>query len=371
MIEPLFKSPEKFNFFQAVRLLQRHARDAGRNGAEVGYDHPPADEAVRFRALPALSFPGSDVASLHERDGQLEMEVAFMGLIGPNGVLPEHYTRLVLEQLRARDDAMRDFWDLFQHRLISLFYRAWEKHHVPSQFLLQTAPGSDPADATAPGGRPADTVFTKALFSMSGMGNRAVRDRQAVPDQVFLFYAGAFASQRRPADSLQRMLSEYFGESIGIQPFVGQWLRLEDHNRSRLPSRLDDAVTHNMLGEGLVLGERVWDTQGKFRIQVGPLRLAKFEQFLPIGSALGPLFDLARAYAGTEFDFDVQLILRAEEIPACRLGATEGQQDRRHEYAGTRLGWNAWLGGATSGEHASDAVFSVSQRNARWRKAAG
>jgi type VI secretion system protein ImpH len=79
----------------------------------------------------------------------------------------------------------------------------------------------------------------------------------------------------------------------------------------------------------------VWDNQSKFRLQLGPLTLEQFTAFLPVGSAFQPVTDLTRFLAGLEFDFDMQLILRASEVPACVLATRDG--------APPMLGWNTWL----------------------------
>lgn len=338
MIEKLRNQPEKFDFFQAVRVLERAKRKDDEGAAEIGGDGSPKDEAVRFRGLPALSFPGQDIASLKERGGEWSMEVAFMGLTGPQAVLPEHYSRLLLERLRSRDRAMRDFFDLFNHRVVSLFYRAWEKHHIPAQF-----------DDDPPTAHDAEPLFTQALYSLAGMGEPALRNRQAVPDEVLLFYSGHFSNERRTAGSLEQLLGEYFGLPVEIQQFAGQWLQLDRSKRSRLPMHSDPGAAHNVLGQSVVIGERVWDVQSKFRVVLGPLTIRQFETFLPSGDAYRPLLDLTRTFAGVEYDFDVALVLKADQVPACVLGK---------EKQPARLGWNTWLGSESRTDDVADAVFA-------------
>ena len=80
----------------------------------------------------------------------------------------------------------------------------------------------------------------------------------------------------------------------------------------------------------MVLGGRVWDEQGKFRLRVGPLTFARFRELLPGGASLRPLAQMARLFVDAEFDFDVQLVLKADEVPECKLSSSPG---RGHAWA--------------------------------------
>ena len=204
----LFGEPHRFSFHQAVRLLGRialqRARDGDRAaGYPVGHDHPPAEEVVRFRTLQALSFAASEITKLVDprspktskqpKDSPPEMTVTFLGLTGPNGALPDHYTTLFLQRLREKDDSLYHFFDLFNHRTISLFYRAWEKYRLPISY--ESAALSD-----------GDDLATQALYSLVGLGTNGLRGRQSVCDEAILFYAGHFSEQSRSAITLEEML---------------------------------------------------------------------------------------------------------------------------------------------------------------------
>ena len=126
------------------------------------------------------------------------MTVAFMGLTGPSGVLPLFYTKLLMERRKAGDRTLAAFLDLLNHRLISLFYRAWEKYHV-----------------IVPYERGEDDRFSRSLFHLIGLGTRGLRDRHDFPDEALLFYAGHFARRRRPAVVLEDVLRDAFGHAGG------------------------------------------------------------------------------------------------------------------------------------------------------------
>lgn len=354
----LFTEGFLFDFFQAVRLLERLAprlKPVGRGG-------PPAAEVVRFRAHPSLGFPASAIFDVERPTAALPlpaMTVTFMGLTGPLGVLPIHYTELLMRQEREakgpEKNALRAWLDLFNHRLISLFYRAWEKYRFTIPYERGEYADREP------------DPFTRCLYSFVGLGTPSLRGRlrvavreereeriteralARVEDLVLLHFGGFFAHRPRCAVSLEALLGDYFGLPLRICQFQGQWLRLDPSNQSRLGAAGAD------LGLNVVAGERVWDVQCKVRIRLGPLGYAKFSEFLPDRTpvprrkAFFLLCHLVRLYVGPELDFDVQLVLRKEDVPACRLA--DGDD------GGPRLGWNTWITSGSLADDAEDAVF--------------
>jgi type VI secretion system protein ImpH len=314
----LFENGYRFDFFQAVRVLERLFPQR----RAVGHDAKPAQEVARFRSYLTLAFPPSqiyEIARTAGEGGPAEMTVAFMGLTGPLGVLPWHYTELLIERVRQRDPTLVEFFDLFNHRMISLFYRAWEKYRFPIGYERAVArrEGTDP--------------FSLGLFDLMGMGTKGLRGRLQVEDETFLFYAGLVAQHPRSASALEGLLTDYFAAPVQTVQFAGQWLPLGEEDRSRI----GPGETNNAIGVNAVLGSRVWDQQAKFVLRVGPLAYPEFCGFLPSGTAFRPLVKLTRFFAGQEFDFDVRLVLMAAEVPWCRLGETGDRAPR--------LGWSTWL----------------------------
>jgi type VI secretion system protein ImpH len=330
--ELLFEEGYRFEFFQAVRLLERLY--PGR--LPVGRHANPAKEAVRFRALLSLTFPPSAIHEVvHSDDDKQPAEavVAFMGLTGLMGVLPRHYTELLLERVRYKDFTLRDFLDIFNHRMISLFYRAWEKYRFPIAYE-RARPSSGDYDP-----------FSICLFHLIGMGTEGLRGRLKSGDEALLYYSGLVAQQPRSASALQALLGDFFAAPVAVAQFIGAWLTLESENRTRLGS--SDA--NNRLGTTAILGSKCWDQQAGFRLIIGPLTFKQFREFLPSGGAFGALIELTRFFIGMTLDFDVQLVLKAAEVPGCRLGSPGPQA--------LRLGWSSWLKTREFSEDASDAVL--------------
>jgi type VI secretion system protein ImpH len=318
--EQLFDEPYQFEFFQAVRLLERLLPDRLPIGrvTEEGQVTAPEQEVVRFRTLASLVFPPSQIQHLEAAgDGEHphppEMDVAFMGLTGPLGVLPNHYTELLIDRKRAGDHTLQNFLDLFNHRMISFFYRAWEKYRFPVAY--ERGLGSD--------------QFTSSLFAVIGLATRGLQELTSVRDDSLLCYGGLIAQRPHSSSAFAAIIGDYFSVQTQIEQFAGQWLKLDDESVSRV------GQANSIIGLSTVVGTRVWDSQSKFRVRLGPMNYKQFIAFLPVGSAFEALMEIIKLLAGVEFDFDVQLILQAKEVP----GAVLTTRARRRPM----LGWNTWL----------------------------
>jgi type VI secretion system protein ImpH len=314
--EWLFAEPYRFDFFQAVRLLESLRPDA----ESPGQGSEPEREAVRFRSRVALDFPASEVqqivpaADADDREGgaaiPAEMTVNFMGLAGAFGPLAIPDTELLLERIRSRDFAARDFLDTFNHRLVSLMYQARKMHR--------------PALTTQ---SPDQTPVARYLYSFFGLGLTALRGRMRIPDRALLYTAGILSQQPRSAAGLERLLACHFQVTVRVRQLVGRWRPLEPGEWTRIGKVRG---RNQMLGMSTSIGTRIWDQQGSFVVQLGPLTQAQFFDFLPSGTAYRPLSELTHFYAGPEFEFAFRLTLQAAAVPETRLGQA-------------RLGWTSWL----------------------------
>ncbi len=310
--EVLTSEPYRFEFFQAVRLLTRAfpAREA------VGRLANPRQEVLRFSAHASVTFPASEIQALElSNEGPHSMIVNFMGLTGPLGVLPLYYTELLIQRVRVRDTAMRDFLDQFNHRIISLFYQAWEKY----RFTIAYERGERDR-------------FSQYLLDLIGIGTPGLERRQAVPDDTLIYYSGLLALHTRSAQALKQILMDYFDVPAEIAQLTGGWYGLDR------PSQccFENANTYSeQLGVGTVVGDEIWDPQSAARIVLGPLSLRQYLDFLPNGTAHRPLRALLKFFSNGQVDFEVQLVLSREEVPGCELGA-EGE-------IAPQLGWITWV----------------------------
>lgn len=337
-VAALFAAPGRFDFFQAVRLLERLAVAEGR--AAVGGDTAPEQEAVHFRALAALRFPAGPVAkATRDSDAPPELVAAFGGLTGPDGILPPHYTALLIGRSRGKDNTLRDWLDLFHHRLLSLLTRAWEKNRWAAVVDRQRAEGAAREDAA-----------TRAAFAVAGFGTGGLRDRLKLPGDVPVFYAGLLSRQPRTATGLEQMLGDFFGWPVKVEQYAGQWLYLDAENKAVLP-RDGRAGLNHTLGRDVVIGRRVWDVQSIVRVVVGPLDATAFRSLLPGGHARKPLCEMVRLYLGLEYDAEVQVVIEPDAVPVLAL-----DYDERN---GPRLGWNTWVRTHNFGQPVSDVRFAA------------
>jgi len=315
--EQLFGDASRFSFLQAVRLLEQMSA-GGR--ALPGEGVSPGRELVLFRQAVRLDFPATDVEELAPRpsdDQPYQMTVNVLGLTGAQGPLPHHITEQILERKLSFDRGWRDFLDIFNHRLISLLYRARKKYR--------------PAlDARGPDGGRVSTV----LFSLLGLGMRGLRQRMGVHDRTLLPYAGFLADQHRCVAGLERVIEHCFGVAAKVSPFQGRWHDLNEDDRTRI------GVTgrNQILGRGTVLGRRIWDQAASFEVRLGPMPLKRFRTFLPEGGAAFRSFvALVRFYVREELGFTVRLVL---ESPGEKNAVPELPLSRN---GGFLLGRTAWL----------------------------
>jgi type VI secretion system protein ImpH len=321
--EALAKDPSAFDFFQALRRLEC----AQPSQPRVGCSARPDQDPIRLAQDPSLAFAPSTLASFRPASAQGPGRLAgyFFGLFGPSGPLPLHLTEHATERLRhVHDPTLIAFADVFHHRMLSLFYRAWSLSRPTVSF-----------------DRPEEDWFARFLASLFGFGLPALRNRDALPDRAKLFYAGLLADHVRHPDGLRMMLADYFHLPVKIQEFVGVWLLLPVASRCRLGASLETG----RLGRTAVAGSWVWSGQSRFRIVFGPLSLPDYRRFLPKEEALGQLVAMVKTYVGDELDWELNLVLRQAEVPRLTL---EGS---------IRLGWTSWLPAAAREADAADLVF--------------
>jgi type VI secretion system protein ImpH len=308
------RAPQQFDFFQVLRRLEALYRDRPER-PRFGAALRPREEPIRLAHEPSLAFAPAALAAL--RPGRAgappTLSVNFFGLLGPNGPLPLHLTEYARDRQRnAEDPTMARFLDLFHHRMLMFFYRAWA--------------GGQP---TVNHDDPDTDRYQLYVGALAGLGLAALRGRDAFPDAAKLFYVGRLAAQTRNAEGLGAMIGEFFAMPARIQPFLGDWQDLPVEHRWRLGG----ASGGGRLGISTTLGAHAWSCQQKFRVLLGPLNRAQFQRMLPGGPGLKKLRALVGNYVGDELRWDVRLTLEDRVEEPWRLGRS-------------RLTWTAWLGRA-------------------------
>jgi type VI secretion system protein ImpH len=321
----LERQPWAFDFYQTLRRIEGLYPALPR----LGDARRPADEPVRLGQKPEMDFAASAVDGFsYSARGIPKITVRFLGLFGPMGPLPTHLTEFARERERNHGDSTwTHFADLFHHRLLLLFYRAWRQ-----------------AQPTASRDRPDQDRFRAYVGSTIGLGSPAWYGRDSVSDDAKRFFAGTLARAARNADGLADILSVYLGQPVTVTSFKPQWMRLPIEQRSRLGSS-DDSIT---LGSGAVLGARVLDAQHHFEIRIGPCPLSAYESLLPGGEWNRRVRDWLRFYVSDEFGVRLVVELQGAQVPEPRLGV------------GPRLGWTSWLRSRTNSRPTADLAIAIS-----------
>ena len=309
LMQRLQEAPYRFDFYQVVRRLECLHRDMPR----IGRAPKPHQEAIRFGQAPTLAFAPSSLAGYKAKSaGDVpKLDVYFLGLVGPNGPLPLHITQYIRDRLHNfHDPTLAAFLDVFHHRAISLFYRAWAD-----------------CQPTVNRDRPEDDRIAFFMNCLIGLGFDSLVNRDCVPDDAKRYFTGRIALQTHNAEGLQAILTDYFQVPVRIEQFIGHWVGLPEEYRCKLGA----SPLTGTLGRSSLVGERYWDVRQKFRIVLGPLSLDDYERFLPTGRSFPALRDWVRNYIGLHLKWDVQLVLKPRQVPTLLLGQ-----------AG-RLGWTTWL----------------------------
>ncbi|MDX1812993.1 MAG: type VI secretion system baseplate subunit TssG, partial [Gammaproteobacteria bacterium] len=241
---------------------------------------------------------------------------------GPSGVLPAFFTEVELVRQKEKDTALKDFLDIFNHRTISLFYRAWEKYRLTYNYERAALHQLDVDPLTA-------------LFeSLAGIDGKALKKYSPFNNEELIYYSGLFASPKRTAIGLQTSMAEYLNVPVKVNQFKGEWLDLLEDDRSRLPAHPFKG-RNNCLGVDMVIGEKFFTVEGKFEIELGPLNKSEYFELLPGSKKYKALMDYVKLYSGNNYTIDLKYKIYSKDVTPWSLDEKEKDV--------LRLGWNTWF----------------------------
>lgn len=335
VIQQLIENPGLFGFSQTARLIEQHAyhspKEAGQLNS-VAHFAPPSKEIMRFKNRQTLQFSDHEIQSVKHQLSKTkkafskwEILVNFMGITGATGVLPYHYTELILQRNKAKDANMQAFFDLFNHRSISLFYQASTKYRLPIDYQRkqQNLTRNKTKDNT-----------TQALLSIIGLGTKHLNERSYTRDESLLYYSGLFSHSIRTASGLKQILAHHFDIPIEIEQFIGQKRRLIKDVRSRLPDTQNPMGQNVCLGRSLMLGSKGILSQSKVRIIIKPSNAEQLQKFAPGTQTTRAINELVRLYLGIEHDHELHIEIQRNQLP----------KPASLEKKSCVMGWNVWLG---------------------------
>lgn len=296
LIDALGQRGHRFSFFQAVQLLHRLRPGT----TPVGYHGPPEAEPVKFRHDAALQFSASDIARVElpqDDQGRATVTTTFLGLTGAVSPLASYFSETVLEADLNDETSLRAFYDLWHHRALSLFFRAWKKYRFPATFHASL-----------------DDEFTRRALALIGID--AVSRPARGPDlQLQLSLAPLLAMRSRPERTLRIILSRMFpGVRVQIQQFVTRRARIDPEDIIRI------GRTNCRLNRDMVLGAHCIDRSGRFRLVLGPLTRERSEDFLPGGKDFPRLRDLVDQFTRGVLECELEVRIEAHGAPSFQLG---------------------------------------------------
>ncbi|EKY1944271.1 type VI secretion system baseplate subunit TssG [Cronobacter turicensis] len=298
-------TPWKSGFISTLRAIAARTPDQ----PPVGHAALPSQESFRIGQRAHMAFAPREIAQLSWRDGKVNLHIFGPGVWGAQGAMPLHFTELTYSRMENHDYALADFVDLFHHRALSHFYRAW--------FIAQDTATLDRTD---------DEKFAFYVGSLAGLDLQEIA-HSCLPAHARLTSCAHLVREPRNPEGLLGALQDYFQVPVQIKEFVGHWIQLDRPDQTHLGNG-DTAI---LLGKSAILGETVLDRQHKFQLIIGPLTLEQYLRFSPWGQDLPVLKEWVRNFIGFEYAWEVQLLLKAQEVPCTSL-------DGAHQ-----LGYASWL----------------------------
>lgn len=299
--------PWRSGFLSLLRAIAARSPEAARPGTA----HLPHKEPFRIGQQPTMAFAPREVASLNMRNGRLDVRLFSLGVWGPQGPLPLHMTELAYGRAESyQDHTLVRLLDVFHHRALSQFYRAWASAQVTTSL-----------------DRPDDEVFSFYVATLCGI-DPAEAQRSCLPTHARYGATSHLIREARNPDGIASTLSHYFAIPIVVEEFVLHWIRLPDSERTRIGFSAGGST----MGQDAQLGEAVPDRQHRFRLVLGPLELDQYVRFLPDGKDLIVLVEWCRAFIGYEYAWEIKLLLKPHAAPPGCTGTSH------------KLGYSTWLG---------------------------
>ncbi len=315
--EALSQETSDFEFEQAVSILEQMNPRATR----LGEGSDPEREGIDIKSHVSLATPSAELYQLQKKpDQKPTLWMNILGLAGIHGPLPMPYTEMVIQRNRQKDFAFRDFLDIFNHRLVSLWYRFRKKVRLG---LSTVYPEFHP--------------IGKTLLQLVGIQqvdpiDLCLKDTALTPP-ILLRYHDLLWHRTHSAEGLVCLLSSYFKIPVKLDLFQGEWKSPKPDEYSFIGCFKG---SYNALGQTMILGTKVWEQTAGITLTLGPLTWETYQKFLPSqkdpkNSYFKIMRDLCTFYYGIQVSSRLRLILKKEDLRPLKL---DGQ---------FCLGWNSWI----------------------------
>ncbi|WP_345492559.1 type VI secretion system baseplate subunit TssG [Orbus sasakiae] len=283
----------KMNFYRFCQLLEQMTD----NELKMGTGESPLADPLRFAPSPEMSFPASELKCIEREpylDRPITVRTRFLGLYGVDSVLPP----ILLDDIVRKEEgyqAVMDFLDIFNHRIITQFYRVWLKYHYPASFIRG---GNDP--------------ISRCLLGLTGLGIAGTSEQIGTPDSRFLALLGLVTQRTRTAEGIVGVIKVLVPDcDVDVYEFYPQWMNVPER------AKLGDNVTS--LGGNSILGQRFKECNQTVRVVIKPHNKALIEQLLPDGQLYNDVMTLMRAYLGYQAEAKMDLCIPKTFLPKTQL----------------------------------------------------
>lgn len=296
LMQTMEKVLPKMNFYRFCQLLEQMCADEPILGK---YETPVADP-LRFAPSVDMSFPASELKYIERApyvNRPTTVRTRFLGLYGVDSILPHG----LLDNIIRREEnyqVMTDFLDMFNHRVITQFYRIWLKYHYPASFL---SGGKDP--------------ISQCLLGLTGLGVEGTVEQIGTPSSRFLALLGLITQKTRTAEGIVgvvRVLVEDAEVTVG--EFYPVWQSI--NNPAQLGGKGQQRVG---LDGGAILGSRFRECNQTVHIGITPQHEEQIIDLLPDGQLHHDLLALLRAYLGYQVDAKMTLYIQRRFLPRSQL----------------------------------------------------
>ena len=262
----------------------------------------------------SLDYPQSDITWIREREAGkgYEIETTFFGLYGVSSPLPGFYTEELFDDEWEEEKAPRGFLDIIHYRLYPLLYQAWLKYRFNFNAIEQN-----------------NRDYWEIIFSLIGLSEE-FRNKLPNPGKL-LKYTGIISQHPKSQMGLQTILSDLYKHiPISIEPCVSRQVKIITHQKCMLGQQ------NNTLGQDSIVGEYVEDRSGKFRIKLGPVEQADFENLANDDSLTRTIKAITNLFLVQPLLYEIQLLLQQGGEQSVKIG----------DQGNARLGKNTWIGEA-------------------------
>lgn len=288
----------RINFYRFCQLLEKARPDAPPLGSTLN----PADDPVRFRPHPGMGFPVSELKAVEydeeNPDAPPTVRTTFNGLYGVDSPLPTAWLDDIAQQ-REGHEAQEAFLDIFNHRILTQFYRIWRKYSYPATF--------------DPGGRDSTS---QSLMGLIGLGIPGTDRHITAPLSRFLALLSVMRLPARTEEGIQALVRL-------LAPRTQTTVTPHCPRTVYINKPLGFYGDEDFLLDGYqVLGDETTEVSSQLLISLYTEDHAEAQGWLPEGLIYADFLVLLRVYLGWRYKARIQLTVPTQLLPAPVLGET-------------------------------------------------